>query len=208
MAGHHGGWRRSRVLLAAGVAAAAVVGAASIGVSPAQADIACGAHTVKQPFIGWGDSNKYFIAANGGFEGGSANWLFSGGASVVSENEPWRINGSTHTKSVRIPSGASVVTEKFCVNSDEDSLRFFAKRPGVGGAGMQVFVRVTSGANVATNEITLDGSQAGWTLSDRMMLPDIRDASGQQWVQITFTPRNVAATWNVDDVMIDPWRTR
>ena len=39
------------------------------------------------------------------------------------------------------------------------------------------------------------------------MLPDIRDASGQQYVTITLTAQGTNATWYVDDVMVDPWKS-
>lgn len=202
----HQGRRRTVLATAASIAAVFAVGGA-VGVSPASADVACAARTTTTPFMPWGDGNRYFMAPNGGFEGGSANWTLSGGASVVNENEPWRINGSTHARSLRVPAGSQAVGERFCVNSSEDSLRFFYKRPGVAGSALHIHVRVTSGVNVATNDLDLDGGQAGWAVANRMMLPDIRDASGKQWVQITYSTRNVAANWSVDDVMVDPWRT-
>lgn len=171
------------------------------------ADVPCSTRTTKAYFSPWGDTNQYFPAPGGTFEG-SANTAFAGGAKVVADQEPWKVAGSTHAKAAQIPAGGSVKLEKFCVNSDEDSLRLFYKKPGVAGSALWIHVRVTSGVNVATNELTVDGSTAGWAVLNRMMLPDIRDASGRQWVEITLGTRNAAATWRVDDVMIDPWRTK
>lgn len=202
---HQGRSGRSSVALA--LAALAIAVGAATNVQQARADIACTTRTTTTPFTAWGDSNRYFVAPNGGFESGTTSWTLSSGASIATENEPNKINGSTHAKSVNLGAGASAMGERFCVNSSEDSLRVFYKRPGVVGSALKIAVRVTSGVNVATNELTVDGSTAGWALSQRMMLPDIRDASGQQWVQITFMPVNVGATWRVDDLMIDPWRT-
>ncbi|HRC08234.1 MAG TPA: hypothetical protein PLV41_08460, partial [Miltoncostaeales bacterium] len=186
---------------------AAIGGSLMVMPTAAHADVPCQSRTTTTPFKAWNDTNRYFVAPNGSFEAGTANWFLGGSASVVAENEPWKINGSLHARSMRLPSGASARVEKFCVNSDEDSIRFFFKRPSTVGAGLRVAIRVTSGVNVATNDYTVGGGTAGWGVSERIMLPDIRDASGQQWVEITFFPTNTAATWQIDDLMIDPWRT-
>ena len=171
------------------------------------ADVPCSARSTKAHFSQWGDTNQYFAAPGGTFES-NAGTTFSGGAGRVTGNEPWKINGSTHASSARLPAGATIKVEKFCVNSDEDSLRFFYKKPNVTGSTLHIHVRVTSGVNVATNDMDYDGAGTGWVVSPRMMLPDIRDASGQQWVEIIYTTRNTGATWLVDDLMIDPWKTR
>jgi len=201
---------RARIAPVRRIAQAAItaIGAAALFMpAAAHADIRCQSRTTTTPFKAWSDSNSYFVAPNGNFESGTTNWFLSGSASVITENEPWKINSSLHAKSMRLPSGASARVEKFCVNSAEDSIRFFFKRPTTTGAGLRAAIRVTSGVNVATNDYTVGTGTAGWGLSERIMLPDIRDASGQQWVEITFFPTNTAATWQVDDLMIDPWRT-
>jgi anti-sigma factor ChrR (cupin superfamily) len=143
----------------------------------------------------------------GTFEAGASTWAKTGGASVVSGNEPWKVLGSTHASSLKIPAGASAASQSMCIASAEDSLRFFYKSPGVSGSLLHVSIYVTSGVNVATNDYDVSGSTAGWAVSQRIMLPDIRDASGQQTVTITFSQRQTAATWQLDDVEIDPWKT-
>ena len=190
-----------------GLAVAVALAGTLVMPQASSADVPCSTRSTKAHFSQWGDNNQYFVAPGGTFEA-NAGTTFSGGAKRVSGNEPWKINGSTHASAAQLPAGGSIKIEKFCVNSDEDSLRFFYRKPNVAGATLHITVRVTSGVNVATNDMDYDGAGSGWVVSPRMMLPDIRDASGRQWVEITYTTRNTGATWLVDDVMIDPWKTR
>lgn len=189
-----------------GLIATAVLGSVLAVSQVSFADVPCQTRTTKAYFSQWGDTNQYFMAPGGSFESAGATTFT--GSKIVSDQEPYKILGSTHSKAVEIPAGKTVKLEKFCVNSDEDSLRLFYKKPGVANSALWIYIRVTSGVNVATNELTVDGSTAGWGVLNRMMLPDIRDASGQQWVEITLGTRNTAATWRVDDVMIDPWKSK
>jgi hypothetical protein len=198
-------WRRSAVrALVVGLALVAVTAGFS---APASAAEACTSRTTSTPFTQWNDANAYFLVTSGTFESGTNGWTGTSGVSTVSGNEPWKVAGAG-AMSLRIPAADSASTPTMCVASDEDSTRFFYRSPGVSGSALHVSIYVTSGANVATNEVDLDGSTTGWQVSPRIMLPDIRDASGQQYVKITFSPRNAAATWQVDDVFIDPWKTR
>lgn len=187
-----------------------VLAAAPIVVAqPGQAATpACTTRTTTTPFTAWGDTNAYFTVPDGSFESGVSTWRTSRGVTTVAGNEPWKVLGKGHGTSLRIPGGGSATTQSMCIATAEDSLRFFYQSPGVSGSQLHVSIYVTSGVNVATNDYDINGSRAGWAVSDRIMLPDIRDASGRQTVTITFSPRQTAATWQIDDVEIDPWKTR
>lgn len=189
-------------------ASAVLVGAALLVVPAAasQAAVACTPRTTSKPFSGFGDNNNYFLVQGGSFEGGATGWNLIG-ARVVTGNEPWKVGGSAHSSSLLVPPAMMATSPAMCVASDEDSMRFFYKRPGVWGSALHVHIDVTSGVNRATNDLDLDGSTPGWAVSPRMMLPDIRDASGQQTITISFSTRNVPAQWIVDDVYVDPWKT-
>ena len=193
-----------RKLAVAGVMSAIVGGFITVRAVSATPS-PCATRSTTTPFKQWGDSNKYFSLSGGDFESKGLNWNLGYGAQIVGENEPWKVLSTKHESSLQLKSGASVVTEPFCVGSDEDSIRYFVKKPGVRGSKLHVHVAVTSGVNVATNDFDVDGSAGGWAVVDRMMLPDIRDKSGQQWVTVEFGSRT--GTWLVDDVLVDPWRT-
>jgi hypothetical protein len=197
------GRRSVGAAIAATVAMSAGVGVLRLGSAVAQVVEPCAKRTVSRPFTAWGDNNAYFVAPGGTFE--SAAWPGSSTARV-SGNAPWRINGASQAWSMQIKARGIAVSTQFCVNSDEDSMRLFFKAPGVRGAKLRLHIDVVSGVNRATNDYDIDGGTAGWALLPRIMLPDIRDASGRQYVTITLTAAGSDATWFVDDVMIDPWK--
>ncbi len=203
----HPSVRKVRAALAVGVLGTvlAVTGVATAGTADA-VTVDCGQRTTSQAFSRWGDTNQYFPVVGGTFENGATSWVLSGTAMTVLGGETWNVLGS-NWKSLWVPSLGTATSPTTCVASNEDSMRFFYKSPGIRGSTLHVSIRVTSGVNVATNDYDIDGAALGWQPSPRIMLPDIRDASGRQYVTITFSQRNLPAAWNIDDVMVDPWRS-
>jgi hypothetical protein len=190
------------IAVAASAAVAAITPVSSVGASNP-----CALRTMSRAFAAWGDNNAYFVAPGGTFE--SANHGWTGRSTLRTPgNETWRVNGAGHSWSMQIGLGGQIVSPQFCVASAEDSIRFFVRRPFVLGARLKVHIDVRSGVNVATNDYEVDGFGLGWTVSNRIMLPDIRDASGRQDVTLSFTPIGLPAIWAVDDVMVDPWVSR
>jgi hypothetical protein len=202
--------RAGRIFRVVGTTLAGLVvaAAAMVVAQPAQAATSpCTTRTTTTPFTAWGDANAYFTVPDGTFESGAPSWTKSTGVATVSGNEPWKVLGSGHATSLKLPAGGSAATPAMCIATAEDSLRLFYKSPGVSGSLLHVSIYVTSGVNVATNDYDISGSTAGWAVSQRIMLPDIRDASGRQTVTITFSQRQTTATWQIDDIEIDPWKT-
>ena len=62
------------------------------------------------------------MAPQGTFEGRTGTWTRTGGAAVVNDQAPWRINGGNHGKA----------SQACCVAANEESLRFFYESPGSG----------------------------------------------------------------------------
>src|ERR671916_2100467 len=108
---HHMNGIKRRVLLAA-ISAMAVTGAFA---APANAGILtapeqnCGDETLSQPFAQFGDRANYKLVAGGAFEGGAAGWTLNRGAKVVAGNEPWKVGGSNHAASLKLPAGSSAI---------------------------------------------------------------------------------------------------
>jgi hypothetical protein len=199
-------WSRVSGALIAGLGLAALPVAVAV---PAQAVDACTTRTLSQPFKAWGDSNNYFPVTSGTFESGSSGWSLGSGVSRVAENEPWKVAGSG-ANSLRIPAGISASTPEMCLTADEDSTRFFYKSPG-GGLGIQVTIKATNSIShtIATVSFTLTtGTLAGWQVSPRIALPDVRGTQGTENVVITLTPQGGGGAWQIDDVFVDPSATR
>jgi hypothetical protein len=199
-------WRSrvTRVLITALGLAALPVG---IG-APAHALDACTTRTLSQPFTAWSDSNNYFPVTSGTFESGTSGWSIGSGVSTVNENEPWKVTG-TGAYSLRIPSGSAVSTPEMCLTADEDSTRFFYKSPG-GATGLGVTIKATNSIShsLALTSFTIKtGTSAGWQVSPRISLPDVRGTQGTENVVITLTAQG-GGVWQIDDFFVDPSRTR
>lgn len=194
-------------------AISAVATAAAGGVSPTTAAAAgsCGARSTTQAFKNWGDTNQYFLVPGADFESSTSGWVFYAGQgtpSVVTDQEPWKVNGSTHKKALNVPAYATVMPPNMCINSNEEFLRLFYKDPGVSGAQLLVKIEAWSSAGRVVQEYKINAGGAGWKVSPQIPMPNKRDANGEQTITLTITPIGTAGTWRLDDIMIDPWVSR
>lgn len=189
--------------------AAALLGALAAVVVPtvsAQAADACTTRTTTQAFASFGDTNNYFAIGGGTFESGDLSYFgLTGGPSVVTENEPWRVLGSTHARSLALPAGATL-TATFCVQVGEDSMRLFAKSPGVSGGSLTMKTTVSTAYGNALTSTTMGGAARAWTPSPRIPLVNVSGPDGKQYVTLSITNTGTG-TWLVDDILVDPWKT-
>jgi hypothetical protein len=203
-----------RALLAA-ITAAVAIGAfaapASAGILTASATD-CGDETLSQPFSAFGDTSKYKLVTGGSFEGALTGWTLTGKARVVSGNEPWKVGGSGHAKSLVLPVGSSAISPTACVGLAEPTVRFFAKRNsgllGISTLAVSVYVKTSLGLVVPVPVgVVLGNGQ--WKPSPKMLivanllplLPGDRTP-----VAFQFTP--VLGEWQIDDLYVDPMRMR
>jgi hypothetical protein len=195
--------------VAATVAAMAFASSASAGILTASAKD-CGDESLSQPFAGFGDSHQYKVVPGGSFEGALTDWTLIGGAKVVAGNEPWKVGGSGHGKSLVLPAGSSVVTAPTCVGIAEPTLRFFAKKNSglLSTLAVSVYVKTSLGLVVPVPVgVVLGNGQ--WKATPQMLivanllplLPGDRTP-----VAFQFTP--VLGSWQIDDVYVDPMKFR
>jgi hypothetical protein len=201
-----------RRLVLAAITATALTGAfaapASAGILTASASD-CGDETLTQPFAGFGDSAHYKAVRNGSFETGTDGWTLLGRAKVVSGNEPWKVGGAGHAKSLVLPAGSSAISPVSCVGLAEPTLRFFAKKNrapllGVSTLAVSVYVKTSLGLTVPVPVgVVLGNGQ--WKPTPPMLivanllplLPGDRTP-----VAFQFTP--LLGDWQIDDVFVDP----
>jgi hypothetical protein len=201
-----------RALLAA-ITAVAMTGAlaapASAGILTASATD-CGDETLRQAFAGFGDQAQYKLVSGGSFEGALTNWTLTGRAKVVSGNEPWKVGGSSHGKSLVLPAGSTAVTAPTCVGIHEPTLRFFAKKNSglLSTLAVTVYVKTSLGLVVPLPiGVVLGNGQ--WKATPKMLivanllplLPNDRTP-----VAFGFTP--LLGEWQIDDIYVDPARWR
>jgi hypothetical protein len=167
----------------------------------------CPDRVTNQSFRNWGDEAQYFRAKNGGFEKKMGGWQTIGKPVIVAENEPWFVGDPSDRYSAQLSAGMGINIKTFCIWDDEDALRFFYKSPGKPGAKLDVAITVLHGKNEVIYKVSLDGSQPGWQVTDRLPTQVLK-GSGSTKLGISISTSGTAATWLVDDVMIDPWRTQ
>jgi hypothetical protein len=195
----------------------AAVACTSLGLTSASASASllpsCAARQTSTPFAPWGDSHSYFPMPGGGFESGAAGWRLTGGAVVVNGNESSFINRKTDTHSLAIPSGAIVTSPTVCVAMGEDSIRLFVKNTGVASSVLhvQAYVQNPLTGLVLSTGFDLNGGTGPttWSPTARLFVPNLLGGVlGTQNLTLVFTPRGAPATWNIDDVYVDPFRSR
>lgn len=195
-----------------GVGAGLATGASAATSSSATNSVApCGTRTLGTPFTRWGDDASYFLVPNGGFEDGGSDWTLAGGAAVVSGNETYDVTGAG-SHSLEIPPGSQAQSETMCVTLNEDSIRLFVDNEAVNGSILHVEAEVQNPqtGQMAQTAFDVNGNavSAGWSPTMVLGIPDLLAGSGTQNLTLIFTTRGTPATWKIDDVFVDPFKSR
>jgi hypothetical protein len=187
-------------------ASLALAGTASAGLL-VQTTTNCPTGPLSQPFKAWGDGASYELAPGGAAES-NAGWTLTGGASVSSGNEPWKVHGSTDARSMHLPAGSSATTAPICVGLDSPTVRFFAKKNSglLSTLAVSAVLRPSLGGQlVVPVGVVLGGS---WQPSlPFLFLGNLLPLLPGQYTPVSFrfTPV-LGGDWQVDDVYVDPWK--
>ena len=163
-----------------------------------------------QAFSPFGDSSYYARLYNGNFENGSLGWALSGGARVVSGNEPYYLSGDRSDRnSLYLPAGSSAASGTVCFALGDWHLRLMAKRlSSSGGLHVQVVVPSLVGLLTVLDGGTVYGN-GSWAPSPRMelLLCNVTSLLGTKAVAFKFTPVGTGTAYQIDDVYLDPWKS-
>ena len=190
------------IALCAGFAATST--SADAGLITTLAGGNCG--TAAPVFSPWGDRSDYYRPSNGGFESGATGWSLSGGAQVVSGNEPWNLAGPG-SHSLRLPAGA-VASTSVCYGLAYPAIRFVAS--GVGGPAT-VHVRIVAHSLTGVLSV-LDGGSfsvgSSWAPSPKLstLLSALSAPLGTKTMEIQISV--TAGTALIDDLFVDPYCSR
>lgn len=193
-----------------GLAATASLGLAAVAPA-ARADIlglpgtGCPDEQLAQPFAPWGDMASYALVPGGSFEAGAQPWNTTGGGQPVADNEPW----GTGQQALALPAGASATSPATCLSLLSPTLRFFARSTDSSlGSSLQVNVlfRTPLGL-VASLPVGTVAPSSTWkpTLPYAIVVNALAPlGSDYQAVAFQFVAQG-SATWEIDDVYVDPW---
>jgi hypothetical protein len=203
-----------KVLVATAICAAAAIAApaanAGLLVSSAQS---CDTEQFSTPFSAWGDKASYTPVPGGAFEPGQKAWTLSGGAKVVSGNEPYKVRSSSDSRSLYLPAGSVATSPSICVGLSEPSVRWFQKQSnsllGLTGS-MTVSVLTETSLGVVT-ETPVGAGLLGLNWSPSLtgvILTNLLPLLPNDKTAVAFRFRAVTGSWNVDDVYVDPYQRR
>jgi hypothetical protein len=203
--------RTAAAAILATIASAAFASTANAGLVTASAD-SCDAPALAQPFARWGDPATYKLLGDGGFESGGQGWTFSGGAKVVAGNESFNVRGSADSRSLSLPGGSAAVSPFTCVGLDEPTLRLFAKRRSGVLTTLAVEMQVKTSLGLSAWLPVLPGDAGGTAWHPTAAMPLLGNlltlsSTDRTPVRFRFTPL-LLGSWQIDDVYVDPYRTR
>jgi hypothetical protein len=206
---------KRRILLAA-ITAMAMTGAfaapASAGILTASASD-CGDETLTQPFAQFGDNANYKAVRNGSFENGTGGWTLTGRAKVVSGNEPWKVGGSNHGKSLVLPAGSTAISPVSCVGLAEPTMRFFAKKNrapllGISTLAVSVYVKTSLGLVVPVPVGVVLGNGQWKPTPPLLIVANLLPLLPGDRTPVAFQFTPLLGDWQIDDVYVDPYRSR
>lgn len=163
-----------------------------------------------QVFAPWQDAAQYLLAPNGSFEFGTTGWSLTGGAGVVSGNEPFYPTG---THSLSLPTGSSATSPTVCLGTQQLYIRMFGKDLGGTDSGLRVRVYWYGLLNqlLGTSDFAVFPGGGNWAPTSQVQssggllapLPVVALVSSSS-ARIQITPLGSGSHWQIDDVYIDP----
>jgi hypothetical protein len=198
-------------LVAATALAVGVLGAGTQTTLAYGSPLSCSSPAQTTVFAPWGDYNTYFRMSNGGFENGNADWSLGGGATVVSGNESYYVGGAGDSYSLRIPPNGSAESRTMCVSVHQDVIRLFVNNQHVSGAILHVDAIAQNPQTgwTATTSFDVNGDvpSSPWAPTMQLKIPNVFGGNGTENLTLRFTLRGAPATWYVDDVFVDPFKS-
>ena len=194
-----------------GVVAVLALGAGAASVDGARAGVLSCMDNPERVFAPWGDYSQYTLAPNGSLESGSMGWSLSG-ARVISQSNTLR-SGSY---SLSLPSGSSATSPAACVKLADPASRFFLRNTGAsdGNSRSRSPTSRCSGCSRSTRRSgtcrrTGPGSRARSTGTCSRTSSERLRSTGSLSAQLRFrfTPTGRGASFEIDDLFVDPLLT-
>jgi hypothetical protein len=192
--------RRSSALKTCFAIAAAACAACAASAGSAAAATCPPPPTQQQPFLPWNDAKDYVLTTGGSFEQGGQAWAFSGGAALVADNAPNKLDPATDDQSLYLPSGASATSPCTTAPNIVGIVRFFAKAASATGT-LKVEVLVKGNTYLA-GTISAGSSWAPAPILQTNAPAD----TGAVAYQVRLTASGTAFT--LDDVYFDPYSSK
>lgn len=197
--------------------ALAIVGGASASTTSSTAQLgsvvetvgACETGKLRQPFLAWGDDAWYQLVPGGDFESWAAGWRLSGDVKVASGSETFAVSSNGDKYSLRLRGGSSAVSPAVCVSVDTPTFRLFVRNGGPSDSQLAVDVGVGDGTSTTWTRVANLRGGSAWQPTDVLPIgvpAFMQEKTGTALVQLRFSPSGSNASWQVDDVFLDPFK--
>jgi hypothetical protein len=184
-------------LVIVAVTAAAVPAPAAAAVDTSM----CSDPVFSQPFLPFGDSNRYMLVPGqslDNFDGGG--WQLSGGATIA----PTTLADGTTGSVLDLPSGAEAVSPIICATSSYPVARTMVRDvKGSEGVFFYVSYEGTSTWSTPKNTGQVHGNNTSWTLATPVNMQPY-NVSGWQPVRITLIPGGKSSDFQIYNLYVDP----
>jgi hypothetical protein len=184
-----------------------VLAALTVGVGSADAGLfGCRYDDASQAFAQWGDRANYVPVDGGSFEGRSS-WSLSGGAQVVSGNEPFQLGSPSDSHSLLLPPGSSALTPGVCLTLLTPTLRFVGSSSDGSGVRVTMYTRTLLGLVQLPSQGTMAlGTDWDASSTQKFLIQNVLGLLnlGRSNIYFRFTPVG-GATVQMDDVYLDPF---
>jgi hypothetical protein len=146
------------------------------------------------------------LTPGGSFEESTTIWKLSGGAKIISGNEPYFIHSKRDSRSLYMPAGSSATTPTMCFAPGDWHMRFLSVSPS-GSSALRVTVMVNSLLGLVS---ILDGGTVSnngtWKPSPQvnLLLTNVTGLLTTKAISLRFTATSGAT--RIDDVYLDPFK--
>lgn len=180
---------------------------------PAAASAGCPDRPAEREFARWLDPFNYTLVPGGDFESGATGWKLTGGARIVDGNEPFYLRAARDRRSLYLPAGSSATSPFVCVELLDPVARFVSRNRGslLGVLTVEALIRTPLGTIALPGGV--DAVLSGWHPSLPVLVAgnlvsglNLRDGTAE--VAFRFRTTGLFAAWQVDDVFVDPFRSR
>jgi hypothetical protein len=199
--------RQLRMISFAGALAAAAVLAAGVAATASAASTSTcpPPPTTSQVFKAWGDTHDYAAMPSGSFEGSLSGWS-TAGTSATSGNEPWYVHSKSDSHSEVVGSGGVVTTSPICEPLLQPVLRLFVRNTGVSTGRLHVQFLVNQNNTLYVLDAGYWSFGSSWALSPIIAAQWTGPLSGA--LQVRLTAVGTGASFQIDDVYVDPYLSR
>ena len=170
---------------------------------------ACGTKKLVQPFLPWADAAWYQLVPAGDFETGAVGWALAGDARVYSGSESFFVGSNGDKYSLRLRSGSTAVSPSVCVSIDTPTFRLFVRNGGPADSALGIDVGADDGGPQTWTRVANVAGGSPWQPTQVLAIgvpAFMLTKTGTASVQLRFTPTGSNASWQIDDVYVDPFK--